>query len=210
MKVRQGLCFKFISTSSLLRLKMKQFLLTRDLKLELLQLSAMAKGFQKLQRQWSHGYPPNTLVHFHAHTLTEILSPHCLAFFFFFALILQASWAAPAGTEGALDLSKHPQMKVWGSSLLFCLCHLCQGNKCSTVCRLGIVSAEVTMWRLDGPSQSRYHFSPQRPTAVDHQTVGPSCTTGCPLPVQSAKVIHNQAVMMHICVCVCVCGQGGM
>lgn len=99
-------------------------------------------------------------------------------------------------------------MKVWGSSLLFCLCRLCQGNKCSTVRRLGSVSAGVMIRLLHGPSQSRYHFFPKHPTALASQTAGPSCTTGCPLPVQSAKVTNNQPVMMHICVC--VCGQEGI
>lgn len=35
------------------------------------------------------------------------------------------------------------------------------------------------------------------------QTAGPSCTTGRPLPAQSAEVTDNQPAMMHICVSVC-------
>ncbi|KAK9526988.1 hypothetical protein VZT92_015654 [Zoarces viviparus] len=64
-------------------------------------------------------------------------------------------------------------MKVWGSSLLFCLCRLFLGNKCSTVRRLGSVSAGVMIWLLGGASQSRYHFSSQHPTALTSQTDGP-------------------------------------
>lgn len=63
-------------------------------------------------------------------------------------------------------------MGVWGSSLLFCLCHLCQGNKCSTVQDLGSASAGVMIWLLGGPSQSRYHLSlwvPSTPIRPDSQ-----------------------------------------
>ncbi|TNN72182.1 26S proteasome complex subunit DSS1 [Liparis tanakae] len=70
----------------------------------------------------------------------------------------------------------------------------CNGNKCSTVRRLGSVSAGVMIWLVGCASQSRYHFSSQHPTALPRQTDGPSCTTNCPLPAQSAKVANNQLI----------------
>lgn len=73
-------------------------------------------------------------------------------------------------------------MGVWGSSLLFCLCRLWQGNKCSIVRRHGSASAGVMIWLLavtlpfipfgpqrpwPGPDgQSQLHNQPRSPTVI--------------------------------------------
>lgn len=107
---------------------------------------------------------PHTHIHVHASTLADTHPINCSAFtvlpHVFFARSLQASWEAPGGTEGALELSKHPKWRSGEVPCSFVSTRLCQGNKCNTVCRLGSASSGVTMWLLGSRSQSRYHGLP--------------------------------------------------
>lgn len=88
--------------------------------------------------------------------------------------------------------------------MLLCLCRLGWGNKCSTVRGVGVCLPGSWYGCSAVP---RSHATILRLPIALHcpgQPASPSCTTGCPLPVQSAKVTDNQPVMMHICVSVCV------
>lgn len=89
------------------------------------------------------------IPHHHTHTYTCML-----------AHLQTHTLLTAGGTEGALELSKHPKWRSGEVPCSFVSTRLCQGNKCNTVCRLGTASSGVTMWLLGSRSQSRYHGLP--------------------------------------------------
>lgn len=128
-------------------------------------------------QEWCHGYHPNT------YTQASSPSYNCSASRLSFFLLYSSSpvrLTEPCRHRVGLGVVQTAEMKIGGSSSLFCLRHLWQGNKCTTVRWLGSMSTGVTAWRPVSPFAVTLPFLPSASHHCGQPDSRPSCTTACP------------------------------